>query len=89
MNENQKLLPIGSVVLLKDATKPLMIIGYLPVATDTKEMFDYSGCLYPEGLISSDKILLFNHSDMQKILFSGLKTKEQEDFINTIINPSK
>ena len=48
----KKLLPIGTVVYLKDGKKPLMIIGFC--AMSDSKVFDYSGCLYPEGVISSD-----------------------------------
>lgn len=34
-------------------------------------MFDYSACLYPEGVIDSKKTLLFNHEQIEKIHFEG------------------
>ena len=39
---NNELLPIGSVILLKGATKELMINGYLPVDKETGEVYDYT-----------------------------------------------
>ena len=43
------LLPIGSVVLLKDATKKLVIIGVLQVNAEQNKMYDYLAVPYPEG----------------------------------------
>ena len=46
----EKFLPIGSVVKLKDGQKRLMITGFLPIEQNEKgekNVWDYSGCLYP------------------------------------------
>ena len=45
----KNLLPIGSVVLLKDATKKLVIIGILQVNPSENKIYDYLGVPYPEG----------------------------------------
>ena len=79
------LLPIGSVVLLKEGTKKLMIIGLKPVKQDeTQEMYDYIGVLYPEGYLSSDYSFLFNHDDINDVVFKGYNNPERETFINFI-----
>ena len=48
------LLPIGSVVLLKNSTKRVMISGVAQVSTDggDEKVYDYTGVLYPEGFMS-------------------------------------
>ncbi|WP_240671797.1 DUF4176 domain-containing protein [Bacillus thuringiensis] len=52
---NSHLLPIGSIVILKEGTKKLMIYGRKQqVETDKVKKFDYMGCFYPEGYISPD-----------------------------------
>ena len=51
----EKLLPIGSVVKLKNGQKRLMITGFLQMEQDEKgqkNIWDYSGCLYPEGMLT-------------------------------------
>ncbi len=73
-----KFLPIGTVVYLKDAKKPLMIIGFCVISDN--RVFDYSGCLYPEGVVSSDINLLFNHDQIEKIVYSGYVGEEEFDF---------
>ena len=65
--EHGKFLPAGSVVLLEGATKRLMITGFCTMAAEEAEgvMYDYSGCMYPEGMISSDQNALFNHDQIE------------------------
>lgn len=85
----EKYLPIGTVVTLKNATKRIMIIGYLPVVGENKEVYDYSACTYPEGLLSSDKTLAFNHSQIDNINFNGLEDEESQKFnenIKTVVS---
>lgn len=68
----EKYLPIGSVVLLKDAKKRVMITGFAAKGKETGDkMFDYMGCLYPEGVISSEQNLLFDHEQIDKIFYIG------------------
>ena len=74
----EKYLLIGTVVTLKDATKKIMIIGYCPVEKEHNQMYDYSACLYPEGVIDSNRILLFNHNQIATIHFIGLEDEEQK-----------
>ncbi len=76
-----KYLPIGTVVLLKDATKKLMIIGFCSTsAEDKSKIYDYSGCLYPEGLIDSKEVALFNHDQISKLYFMGYQNDEEIQF---------
>lgn len=76
----REILPLGSVVTLKNASKRLMIIGRIQKETSTKQVFDYCGVLWPEGLISSDKVYLFNEDDIQIIWFIGLQDSEEFAF---------
>ena len=82
MNENfKKYLPIGTVVMLKGGSKRLMITGFCSVANDDKnKVYDYSGCMYPEGFLSSDQTALFNHDQIDKIYYMGLSDDEDKKF---------
>lgn len=86
----EKFLPIGSVVLLKGGSKRLMITGFCVMAKDNSNvMYDYCGCLYPEGVISSDQTALFNHEQIEKIFYIGLSDEEEKTFkekLKTILN---
>ncbi len=80
-----KYLPLGSVVLLKDAWKKVMIMGFSPINMDNKEeVYDYIGCLYPEGIIKTDMNILFNHENIKEIIAIGLIDEEQKDFMSKI-----
>ena len=75
----KKYLPIGTVVMLKGGTKRVMISGFCAINGDnTEEIYDYSGCMYPEGFLSSNQICLFNHDQIEKIYHIGLADDEEE-----------
>lgn len=78
------LLPIGSVVLLKDATKKLVIIGVLQVNAEQNKMYDYLAVPYPEGYLGSDNNYLFNQGDINDIIFRGYINPERDIFIEAL-----
>lgn len=79
--KNEKYLPIGTVVMLKGGQKRAMITGFCSFEDDKKEkIYDYTGCLYPEGIISHKQILLFNHDQIEKIFHLGLVDDEEKQF---------
>ncbi len=88
MNNNLgKFLPIGTVVLLKGAKKRLMITGFCSFDEAKKDKaYDYTGCLYPEGIISSKQMALFNHSQIEKVFYLGLRDEEEKQFKQNLIN---
>lgn len=51
---------------------------------ETWEMFDYVACFYPEGNISPEYTFLFNHDDVEEVIFYGYKDEEEEKFIEAI-----
>lgn len=85
MNDNSKYLPLGTVVMLKTATKRLMITGFCMIAKeDNSKMYDYSGCIYPEGIIDFEQIVLFNHDQIDKVYHMGLSDQEELNFKNKL-----
>lgn len=88
--ENKKYLPIGTVALLKGGSKRVMIIGYKALVKEKNENgeketeWDYSGCLYPEGMLSSDQLLLFDHSQIDQVFFTGFEDDESIKFHNEL-----
>jgi len=77
----QKYLPIGTVVLLKDAKKRIMITGFCSISDNDKtKVYDYSGCLYPEGIISTNSTLLFDHSQIEQVYYFGFVDEEEKLF---------
>ncbi len=77
----EKYLPIGTVVLLKGGKKRAMITGFCSVAQENQEkIYDYSGCVYPEGYLSSNQVCLFDHEQIEKIFFLGFEDEEEKVF---------
>lgn len=75
----EKYLPIGSIVKLKNNDNEIMIVGYYSVEyNDMVEIYDYLGCLYPEGLLLKNDFISFNHEDIVNCLFKGF---ENEKFV--------
>ena len=78
-------LPLGSIVLLKGARKKLMITGYAVSTPDFPDtLFDYCGCMYPEGTIRSDTICVFNHSEINKVIFKGYLDDEEKAYLESL-----
>lgn len=78
-------LPIGSVVLLKGGSKKIMITGYLQeVQNQDKQTFDYRGCPFPEGVMESKGVALFNKNDIEKVCYKGYEDEEVVNFLDKI-----
>ena len=80
----KKFLPIGSVVLLKDSQKRIMIVGVKQKQADTEKIWDYSACLYPEGILDPDKLFLFDSEQIERLYFIGLQDGEGLAFLNML-----
>ena len=79
------LLPIGSVVTLKGGTKKIMINGYYTSTKDNpKKTFDYRGCPYPEGIIFSDGVALFDAKDIKEVVHQGFLNDESINFLDKL-----
>lgn len=81
MYSYEKVLPIGTVVLLQNANKRLMIVGYQrKAAADSGKIFDYCGCMYPEGFMSPSDTAIFDHTQIDRIIAMGLQNVPQIEF---------
>ncbi len=87
MNEiGEKYLPIGTIVLLKNATKNVMITGFASMSPETGEqIFDYSGCPYPEGFLNYNEVCVFNHDQIDKVVFQGYADEQEEEFKKILV----
>lgn len=85
MEIGEKYLPIGSVVLLKGGTKKAMITGYcMKTKENPNKIYDYNGCPFPEGTLKSDLSLVFDHSQIEQVFFTGFKNEESDSFFEKI-----
>ncbi len=81
----EDLLPIGSVVLLKDGQKRIMIFGIKQTDADNDDIeYDYVGVLYPEGNLGAEYQFLFNNEDISEVFFRGYEDEERVEFINKL-----
>lgn len=86
----ERVLPVGTVVMLKDAYKRMMIMGYQQSQTeDLKKVYDYIGCIYPEGFIKVQEMRLFDHEDIEIVFEMGFQNEEQEMFRKDLENELK
>lgn len=76
----KKILPIGSVVTLKDGNKKVMIIGRIQVHKDTQKVYDYCACYYPEGILDPHELFLFMHGDIEQVYFMGMQDADERGF---------
>ena len=75
-------LPLGSIVLLENGVKKIMIYGRKQLAVKTNEEYDYVACLYPEGNINEEFTYLFNHSDIREVVHTGYVDEENKAFLD-------
>lgn len=80
------LLPIGSVVRLKDSTADVMVAGYMPVG-DTRPgyVWDYSGFKFPLGYVRNDEIYCFDQDQIEVVLAMGYQDSEQFEFVDALM----
>jgi len=74
-------LPLGSIVLLKDGKKAIMVYGRKQVHSESGEEYDYVACMYPEGNISNDFTCLFNNDDVEEIIHRGYSDVADKQFV--------
>lgn len=79
------LLPIGSIVRLKDSEANVMVAGYLPVC-DARPgyVWDYSGFKFPLGYVSNEEIYCFDQDQIELILALGYQDMEQFAFAHAL-----
>jgi len=80
-----ELLPIGSVVQLKNGQVKIMIINRYPLYDNKGEIgyLDYSGCVYPFGM-TDNQACFFNNEDIEKVWFEGYIDESEEEMQVTI-----
>ena len=91
-----KFLPIGTVVLLKGWKKEIMITSFCIFPTNyeikdgqkvkpEKKMYEYGGCIYPEGILDSNMACAFNHEQIEKICYMGYETEAHKE-LSRVLN---
>ena len=83
------LLPIGSVIIMKEGEQPLMIYGILQMEgrkslLKKPKEYDYVCVPYPQGNMGEGSSFFANHEDIDKILFRGFENEEREKFLDEL-----
>ena len=80
----KEILPIGTVVKLKDNESVLlMITGYFP-EDDDKVKKEYMAVFYPLGIIEGNQYLVFNEVDISAIVFRGYENENYETMCSLV-----
>ncbi len=66
---SEPLLPIGSVVRVKDGDFKLLVVGFYP--ENDGYSYDYLGAPYPQGLLEFPNFLLFDCEQIDEVLHKG------------------
>lgn len=82
--EVNKLLPIGSVALIKGGKKKIMIIGVKQRNKKKDELFDYLAIPYPEGFMAPELTFFVNHDNLEEVYFRGYETEERDVFLENL-----
>lgn len=81
----EKYLPNGSIVLLKDGKKRIMIIGRGVREHDGDRSWDYIACPYPEGFTGENYAYLFNHEQIARTYFLGFQDQDEFRFHDRLL----
>lgn len=87
--KKEPLLPIGSVVVLKEAIHPVAIMGRVVASVDGGKVFDYCAVPYPQGYLDADHLVLFDHDAIMRLVFVGYRSEEEIEFERVISNEVK
>ncbi|MBC1528613.1 DUF4176 domain-containing protein [Listeria seeligeri] len=78
----KEILPIGSIVYLKESLKKVMITSRMITiqGDETEEFYDYGGVAYPEGM-RDENILAFNVEDITDVKFRGFSDDDELELV--------
>ena len=82
----KNMLPIGSVVRISGAVRLLMICGRIVGRGEDDTLYDYVGCIYPEGVVDSESMFFFNRDAIEQVLFIGFQNEEELQFKSEILD---
>ncbi len=81
----KKLLPIGTVVVLKESDGRVMISGYLPITQNRPDhVWDYSGFRFPLGYVNDSEVFCFDEEQIDTIIQYGFRDYEADAFLEKV-----
>ncbi len=82
----KNLLPIGSVVRLDAGERNVMICGRIVVPEGTDKIYDYAGCVYPEGISSNEDMVFFNRNNIEMLYFVGFQDTDELTYRSEVLD---
>lgn len=80
----KKLFTVGSVVKLKNVSQRVMIVGHMQQELGRDRVWDYAAVPFPEGVLQSDKFILFDHDNIELLYFIGLQDTESIEYMRNV-----
>ncbi len=80
------LLPVGSIVRLKEGERKLMICGRIVLQEGGEQIYDYVSCLYPQGITDGEGMYFFNRDAIEEVYFIGFQDREEMDFRHGVLD---
>ena len=81
----ENILPIGSVVELKDVDMKVYIAGYCSeTANRPGYVYDYSGFVFPIGYSGGNTVVSFDSQQIKSVLSYGYQDEEQFEFMEKL-----
>ena len=79
------ILPMGTVVKVKNGEQKAMIIGRAQLFKDNDAMgyFDYCAVPYPQGPTGESEFGFFNDEDVAEVIFEGYRSEDEIEFANS------
>lgn len=71
----EELLPIGSVVYIKKINQALMVYGRKQLQENNDVVWDYVACPYPQGFLSKDTNVFFQHHQIAQVIYKGFESE--------------
>jgi len=79
IDKGTDLLPIGTVVFVESIAQSVMIYGRMQQQADQGEkVWDYVACPYPQGHISDETNVFFNHEQIKQVIYKGFESEGEK-----------
>lgn len=86
IDKGDELLPIGTVVNLGVVAQSVMIYGRKQQQAGAAGVWDYVACPYPQGHLSDESNVFFNHENITKVIFKGFESEGELILRDKIFN---
>lgn len=88
IKKEDQLLPIGTVAILNFIEQAVMIYGRKQQQADRPNIWDYVACPYPQGHISNETNVFFNHDHIEDVVFKGFESEGELTLRHKILGKS-